>query len=440
MEAVKQVVLLGGGYVSIWAYRSLVRRLRSEIDLGTIRIAVVCPHMNHAFHGWTGECLTGIVQNKNRLSSLADLLPKALIVRGYAEAIDTTAQSVSVRLTDGNQQVILYDHLLVGIGSVDSDTITGIQTYGYQVKSPEGFLRTQQTLQRLVQQAAHADVATARRLLRFTVAGGGFAGVELVTNLAEYIRLLKKQYPVLQTITPQIRLVNSREQILPSLHPAFKRLIRYTEKTMRQYEIDVINNVRVVNVTEHGAYLSDGRLLESSMVISTIGQSRVVLNGTEQMARDHLQRLCTNPYQQINGLSTLWGGGDSCHVPHFQTGEACPANALWAIKHGEYAGRNIARTLHGKALKPFTYKGLGQAASLGLGKGISELYGFQFTGLLSWVTRWLFFHYFMPSRKLMLKTMGDWLFLAFRRQRKGSWTDHQDIHSEHFSLQPDNSL
>jgi hypothetical protein len=35
---ITQIVLLGGGYVSIWAYRSLLKKLRHEISSGDVRI------------------------------------------------------------------------------------------------------------------------------------------------------------------------------------------------------------------------------------------------------------------------------------------------------------------------------------------------------------------------------------------------------------------
>jgi NADH dehydrogenase len=430
----KHIVLLGGGYVSIWAYRSLVSRLGSQVDRGAVKITVVCPHEYHMFHGWTAETLMGIVQNHHRQSSLAEVMPKARLLIGWADEIDTDLQRVHVRLPDNTRQTLPYDHLMLGIGSVDSQAVMGIQAHGYQIKSPESFEKTRQAIHRLIRQAATADRTTAQELLRFAIAGGGFAGVELATNLAEFINVVKNEYPALWSVESQIWLINATERILPSLQPDFKQMIRYAEKIMQDYGIGVINNTRITKVTEQGAYLSDGTFLECSMVISTIGQCQISLKGTEHMARDANQRLITNAYQQLCNQTNIWGGGDSCHVPHVKTGEACPANALWAIKHGEYGGRNIARALLGKPLKPFTYRGLGQAASLGLGKGISELYGFQITGLLSWIMRWFFFHYFMPSRRCMLNTIGDWLHLFVRRQRKGWRIDELETQPERFMM------
>jgi NADH dehydrogenase len=79
----------------------------------------------------------------------------------------------------------------------------------------------------------------------------------------------------------------------------------------------------------------------------------------------------------------------------------------------------MARSILSKPLKPFAFKGLGQCASLGIGKGIGELYGVQCTGWIAWITRWFFFQYFMPMKKLAWFEITDWLQLLFTRSRKG---------------------
>ena len=429
-----QIVILGGGYVSVLAYQSIVKKMRRQLANDDIHITVVCPLLHHTFHGWTAETLTGVLQTKNQLSPLSEVMSKAQLIVGQAEILDPSWNTVKIRLEDGSLESLYYDHLLIGFGSFDSEAIEGVREYGYQVKARDSFHRTKDAIYRLVQQAAQTDAQTARQLLTFTLAGGGFTGVELATNIAEYVRALKKEHPSLLNVEPQVRLVHSGNRVLAALPEGCERLVRYAEKTMDQYGIKVIHNCRITEVTETGVYLNDGLFLPSSMVISTVGQSRVRLKGTELMERDESGRLCTNEYQQIIGHDNIWGGGDACHVKRHKTDRACPANALWAIKHGEHVGRNIARAVQGRALKPFTFRGLGEAASLGVGKGIGELYGFQFTGMLAWVLRWFFFHYFMPSRRVMFQAMGDWLFLAFWGKRKGVLTMQQAEEAQRFQF------
>ncbi|QDK81515.1 hypothetical protein EXU85_24060 [Spirosoma sp. KCTC 42546] len=77
----------------------------------------------------------------------------------------------------------------------------------------------------------------------------------------------------------------------------------------------------------------------------------------------------------------------------------------------------MARALKGQSLKPFSSSGLGQFASFWCwAGGIAEVYGFQLTGLVALLMRWFAFNYVMPSRKVMLRGVGDWFFLAFHGQ------------------------
>ena len=413
-----QIVLLGGGYTTLWAYRSLVNKLRKEIDRDEVRLVVVCPEDHHYFHGWTAESLTGIVQNENRMSSLEEMLDKATLVKGYAVEIDSVNREIQVNMECG-LQCVHYDHLLIGMGSYDSEQIAGVKRHGYQVKSDTAFLRTQRDIRALVSRAAQCDRKEAELLLRISVCGAGFTGVELVTNIAEFIAVLKAQYPSLHSVKPTIRLIHSKSAILDTLPSGLTRMRKYAEKVMRQYGIEVILNRSVTEIAADGIFLDDHSYLPGSMVISTSGQSRVNLKGTESMRRDSLGRICANRFLLIEGHGNIWGGGDACSVPYRGTSTPCVPNALWAMKHGEYAAANIARTLRGQPLRPFTYRGLGQCASLGIGKGIGELYGLEFTGWSAWIMRWFFFNYFMPSRAVMRREIADWMHLLLTGKRKG---------------------
>ena len=431
------IVLLGGGYVSIWAYRSLVKKLRSEIAQGLVQITIVCPVEFHFFHGWTAESLTSIIQDENRMSLLSRLFPKAQFIPGEAIEIDPKQNFIYIKKNDSSILSLHYDHLLIGIGSFDNDNIEGLSQYGYQIKAHGAFNSTKNKIRQIVKQASMEEGVAAQKLLSVTVAGSGFTGVELASNIAEFINVLKKKYPSLQKVKPMIRLINSSNRILNEISTHYKRIVNYTEKELNNYGIEIINNAKIKRITENGAFLSNSSFVESSMVISTIGQSRIILKGTENMERDRVNRLYTNIYLQLPNHPNIWGGGDACNVIQYKTMKACPSNALWAIKHGEYAGKNIALATKNKPLKIFNYRGLGQAASLGIGKGIGELYGIQFTGWIAWVLRLIVFNYFMPSRRVMINEIKDWLFLLFRGKRKALWMEGKKLENERIiSMKP----
>lgn len=414
----KQIVLIGGGYASIWAYRSIIDELMVEMMMGQVKIRVICPEDFHFFHGWTAECLTGIIRDGNRMSPLDKIFKHAEIIKGNAVQIDPLSHIIYVKMNDGGLWAVPYDQLLLGMGSADTTAIEGLAEHAYQLKSHKAYLCTKLRIKFLVQQAAETDSLTALKMLRFAVAGCGFTGVEIAANLAEMIDVLKKNYPALRNIKPSIYLINSRQELLPGLQKGLGRLRQYAGKIMQRYGIKILHDIKIARVTGQGVYLSDGSFLESQMVITTIGQSRIVLEGTQNMERDSENRILTNSFLQVKNQSGIWGAGDAVHVTHSKTTKACPSNALWAIKQGEHAGKNMARVILSEPLKPFTYKGLGQCASLGIGKGIGELYGIQFTGWFAWIMRWFFFQHFMPLKKQMWQEIADWVYLLITRNRK----------------------
>ncbi len=424
----RQIVLIGGGYSAVWAYRSIVDELLIEMMAGHVSIKIVCPEEFHVFHGWTAECLVGIVGDQNRLSKLSEIFEHAEIIKGRVTNIDPSLRRININMNSGAKTILSYDQLLLATGSTDSTSVEGLEQYAFQLKSEKAYQTTKMQIQYLIQKAAWSNKSEAQKMLRFIIAGCGFTGIEIASNLAEFIQDIKKQFPTLHDLDPIIYLLNSKEEFLPGLKSGFNRMKKYTEKTLRKYGVSILVNTKITCVTNKGAYLSDGTFLESEMVISTIGQKRILISGTENMEKDSENRLFANSFLQSRDYANIWLAGDISNARSSRYKNACPSNALWAIKQGKHVGQNMARVMLNQSLKPFSYGGLGQCASLGIGKGIGELYGIQFTGWLAWIMRWFFFQHFMPSKKTMWREIGDWLYFFGCRRRRYIAINSYKIH------------
>ena len=408
------IVILGGGYTAVWGYRSLVRRLRRRIDRGEVRITVVSASRNHAFHGWTGEVLNGLVRYDRTRTPLGDLMPRARIVHGRVDAVDLDTRTVIYRGVGGEGRVP-YDHLLVGVGTFDAtNRIPGLGEHGWSVKTDGGLIATRAHLAFVLERAAACDDDAERSRLRsFVVAGGGFAGVEMAAAIAELLERRAAGHPVPAAQRPRVTLVHSGDELLAEVRPRFARIAEYATAQLADLGVEVRFGARVIEVTAEGAVLHGGELLPAATVLSTVGQAQVPLAGTERVMRDATGRMVTDPYLRTS-VPGVWTGGDAAAVPHVVSGDPCPPNALWAIKHGVRVGDNIARAVGRRRLRRFRFLGLGQAASLGVGRGAAELFGIQLTGWVAWLARWGFFHFFMPSRRRTAATIGEWLAIPFR--------------------------
>ena len=90
------------------------------------------------------------------------------------------------------------------------------------------------------------------RYLLFVVAGGGFAGVETVAALNDFVREALPFYPNLCEEMLRVMLVHSGPVILPELGEG---LGRYTQKVLARRGVEIRLNTRVKSMTERNAYL-----------------------------------------------------------------------------------------------------------------------------------------------------------------------------------------
>ncbi|MGY4644111.1 NAD(P)/FAD-dependent oxidoreductase [Cellulomonas sp. URHB0016] len=398
--APRRVVLLGGGYVTLHAYGALARRLRRDLRRGDIEVVVVSADDVHNFHGFTGEVAGGRLPAGLTQTPLVEVMPHARVLHARVLHVDLERRLVTYQPVGGQEHgTVGYDALVVGTGAAEPlDAVPGLADRGVTLRRPGG-------LRSLVEQAAVAG-NDGRPVV---VVGGGLAGVELAAALADRAGPGRP---------PAVVLVQGDDRVVPTLHAEQPRLAERCVAELARLAVDVRTGTRVVEVRDHGVTLSDGTRILAGTVLATTGQRPVPLPGLELLARDARGRLVTRrdlrvaPVSGISGV--VWAAGDAAAVQHPRSAVPVPANALWAIKAGDQVGRNIARTLQGRPGRPFRYRGLGQAASFGTGRGVADLYGLPITGWAAWLMRLGFFLRFMPSRSRALRVP-----FALARSRSG---------------------
>lgn len=383
-----RVVLLGGGYVTLHAYSALMRRAGRAVRRGDVQVVVISADDAHSYHGFTGEVLAGLLPYDRTRTPLTEAMPHAHVVIGRALSIDAERRVVRYEQSDEpGLRILDYDELVVGTGGREpAAAVPGLAEHGFTLRAP-GDIAV------LAERVRAAASHRGPRRHTVVVAGGGMAGVEMAAAVAD-----------LGGARVRVELVHSGEHLLPELHESQPRLARRAAQELKRLGVRVRLGVRLASVTADHAYLSDGTSLPASTVIATIGQRPVQVPGLDEH-RDPRGRLVTRP--DLSVVGHVWAAGDAACVVHPTSGEPVPANALWAIKGGDHLGTNLARSLHGRRTKPFGYRGLGQAASFGFGRSISELYGIPFTGWVAWVLRVTFFLRFMPSRRKAAQVVGD---------------------------------
>jgi NADH dehydrogenase len=374
-----RIVILGGGYSSVWCYRA-IRRWMGD----SARITVIAPFQEHVFHGFTGEVLEGGLKPEMLVSPLDEVIPRAERVRGWATAVDAEARTVTVEW-QGESRVVEYDELVVATGAQDRiDHLPGLAEHGWSLRSPGRVEALLEHLQWIDGQPA-ADADDARRSTTVVVVGAGFAGTEVAAALG-------RRYGD----TRRIVLISGSKTVVPVWQDR-RSLQDKLARNLRDAGVELLTETRVVAVDEHGVTLGDGSRVEAATVVSSLGSTVPVIPGLERFQEQDGLLAVDECLQVTDGV---WSAGDAASVR--RAGQRVPKEALWAIRAGTTVGRNIARSSRRARPRRFGFRGLGTVAAFAPGHAVASMWGVPLPQAVGWVFRGAFFLWYMPSRRTAL--------------------------------------
>jgi NADH:ubiquinone reductase (H+-translocating) len=409
MKTPIRVVCLGGGWVAVY----LARTLRPAIQQAQVELTVISRDNYATVHGLIAEMLACKVQPQQINASLRELIAPAHLHNAEIESIDLQNQTVLTRRAlDGRSYPVSYDHLVLGVGSVeDLSRYAGIGEHTFPLKSFANCYRLRnQLLSALEMAAIESNRDERRRLLTFVIAGGNYAGVEVACELVDYFRLLaRKKYSELKLEEFRVVLLEIGETLLPELANRHPHLVRTAIKQIERLGIEVRLNTGLAAATADEAVLKSGERIPARTIITCTGMKPSPVVEQLSLPKDKRGRIETDQYCRVIGTPNVWAGGDCAAVPH-PDGGLCPPLAHYAQKAGRNIGANIIRFLNGRTLKKFSFNGLGEACTLGHGYAIAHMKGIPACGWFGWIGwRFVILMMFVPSWKGRFRLMADWL-------------------------------
>jgi NADH dehydrogenase len=241
-------------------------------------------------------------------------------------------------------------------------------------------------------------------LLTVVVAGGGFAGVETMAGINDFMRDALAFYPNLSEDRLRMILVHPGPVILPELSP---ELGAYAQQKLAQRQIDIRVNTRVTGVSERGVELSDGSTINTHTLLWTAGTSPHPLLGTLPCKKER-GRLLVNEYLEAPDWPGVWALGDCALVPDRNTGAFYPPTAQHALRQGKVVAHNITAAIRGGQKKPFVFSTIGQLAAIGKRSGVANILGVNFSGFIAW---WLWRTIYLsklPRFEKKVRVALDW--------------------------------
>ena len=405
-RAYTHVVILGGGFGGVSAAQRLEQLGNRHRE---IKVTLVSQSNYLLFTPMLAEVAGSELEPQHIGAPLRAALPHTDVRRGAVDEIDVENRTVRIRATPtALPDSLRYDHLLLALGSVPHyHGIAGLAAHAFPLKTLEDGLQLRDHVVTMLEAAdaePRADVR--RRQLTLLVAGGGFAGTELIAELFDLVHGVRRFYPRIQASEPRFLLVHSGDRLLPELSPL---LAEYARQKLSARGVEVHLNTRVVGATTNSALLSDGQSVSTHTLVWAAGNRPHPLLQTLPCERNRAGAAVATPTLQLNGHPTLWAVGDCAEIADQSNGgAACPPTAQHATRQGVVAAENIVASLTGRRLRPFRFRTIAVLVGLGHHSAVAEWRGQMFSGPLAWFMWRAVYLIKLPGLDKKMRVALDW--------------------------------
>lgn len=399
------VVILGGGFAGIYAAICLEKTLAREQD---VDVTLVNRDNFFLFTPMLHEVAGSDLDITHIVAPIRKLLRHVRFFDGLVESIDLEAKRVTVShgIHTTHAHALEYDHLILALGSV---------TNFYNLRGLKDRALTMRTLGDAIhlrnQMLAHLEEADfeccdelREPLLTFVVAGGGFAGVETIAVVNDFVREVIGFYPHLKESMLRVVLVHSGPVVLPELSV---KLGQYVQKKLTERKVEIRLNTRVKEVSDDGVVLSDNTFISTHMLVWTAGTSANPLLDSLPCVKEW-DRVMVNDYLEVPDWPGVWALGDCASVPDRKRGGHYPPTAQHACRAAKVVADNITAVVKGGRKRQFSYTSMGQLVAIGRRTGVANIMGRNFSGFFAW---WLWRTIYLsklPGFEKKLRVALDW--------------------------------
>jgi NADH:ubiquinone reductase (H+-translocating) len=411
------ILVVGGGYVGL--YTAL--RLQKKLSRGRAEIVVVDPQPHMTYQPFLPEAAAGSVEPRHVVVPLRRTLNRCRVITGALTGLTHAEKRARITPVEGASFDLSYDVLVMAAGSVARTLpIPGLAEHGIGFKTVgEAIYLRNHVLARLDAASSSDDPKVRSRALTFTFVGGGYAGIEAFAELEDMARYaIEHYYPRLSPTDMRWVLVEATGRILPEVD---LDMGAWTVKQLTARGMDVRLNTRLESVSDQGhVRLSDGEEFPSETLVWTAGTKPNPMLAETDLPVDARGRVECEATLQIKGLSDAWAAGDLAAVPDVTKDDPAATtapNAQHAVRQAKQLADNIVAVLSGGEAVPYRHKYVGSVASLGLYKGVAQVYGVKVKGFPAWFMHRSYHVSRVPTFNRKARVIADWtLALLFRRE------------------------
>jgi NADH dehydrogenase len=333
-----RLVIVGAGFAGMYAALSAARmRDINGVSPEELEIALVAPEpmlvVRPRLYESRPETLT---------APLLDVLKAidVVYVQGRVDTVHVKARVVTLAASGGERKDLVYDRLIVTTGSrLFRPDIPGLPEYAFSVDNLDDAIALDRHLHGL------ADLPSSIARDTIVVAGGGFTGIEVATEMPARLRTILGA-----NADPRVIIVERHDAIAPDMGARSRPII---EDAFRKLGLEARLGVGVQALDKTGVTLSNGERIEAATVIWAAGMRAAPLTAQIPGERDGFGRLLVDRDLRVPSVAGVFAAGDAAKAMIDDLGNYALMSCQHATRMGAFAGNNAAADLLGQPTNPY---------------------------------------------------------------------------------------
>lgn len=396
----RRVVVAGAGFGGLEAVTRLDAMFRGDPD---VEILLLSDQNYLLFTPLLPQIASSYTDPRHIVQAVREIRGrrKYRFRREKVRAVDVANRKVML-----DSDAIGYDALIVASGSrTEFFNTPGAKENCWDYKSLQQAVELREHIIDLCEHADHtADAASRRSMLTFVVVGGGYTGIELATEMRDFLfDYAAKKYRGIDASEIRLIVLEATPDILRGIDP---NLAEHARKRLHASGIEVRTSTRVTRVFENSVEINGNETIAAETIVWAAGVRASELIESLPGPHDRIGRAVVNAQLQLQGHPEVFVVGDSAAAVNAQE---APRVAPVAIEQGRIAAANIRHLWRGEPLESYQYASKGMLVSLGMNYAVVQVGGIRISGYFAWLF-WNAVHlYKLVGLKKQLQVAGDWM-------------------------------
>lgn len=378
----KKVCIIGAGYAGVHAAKLLHKYNKKQNNLEITLID------RHPFHTLMTD-LHEVAGNRMPVEGVKVDLYQTFAKKSVDVVVDeVTSVDFETKKVVGEKGSYAYDYLLIGTGSKPTFFgIPGADEHALTLWSYEDAVEVKEHIIASFDKARTlTDVEEQKKLLTFCVAGAGFTGIEMIGELAEWVKALCRDYDLDRDLV-DLKIIEAAPNICNILE---EDLQQKAEKRLIKMNIEVMKNAMITEVGPESITINKERVIPTKTLIWTAGIESSEFSETVGLTTNHKKRLEANAYMQSVDHDDVFVIGDNGYYVEEGEKMAYPQIVEAALQTAETAVENVEKLIEGKSdLKPFKSDFHGFMVSIGSRYAVAHVGGMKLQGFFAMAVKHL---------------------------------------------------